>query len=71
MSSYNNNDNKLTSLLNEEVQIKEKLEKINVQENNSNVCAFNAIKLQSKINKLHNEIKNVILGKPDNDNSIA
>lgn len=72
MSCYNKNDSKLKFILNEEIKAKEDLEKFNNNKiQNSNVCDFNAIFLQNKIKKLHNEIKNIMTGKPDNDNNIA
>ena len=73
MSCYNRNDCKLKGILTEEKKIKENLEKINNNSTtqNNNVYDFNAIFLQNKINKLHHEIKNIMTGKPDNDNNIA
>lgn len=73
MSFYNKHDSKLKCILNEEIKTKEDLEKINNNNKtqNSNICDFNAIFLQNKINKLHHEIKNIMTGKPDNDNNIA
>lgn len=73
MSFHSKNDCKLKFILNEEMKIKKDLEKINNNKKiqNSNVCDFNAIFLQNKINKLHHEIKNIMTGKPDNDNNIA
>ena len=71
MSYYSKNNNKLNGILNEAIKTKEELEKLNNKKQNSNVCDFNAIFLQNKINKLHKEIKNIMTGKPDNDNTIA
>ncbi|MBQ9441193.1 MAG: hypothetical protein IJU54_02200 [Alphaproteobacteria bacterium] len=71
MSYYIKNNNKLNGLLTEEIKAKEELEKINNMKQNSNVCDFHEIFLQDKINKLHKEIKSIMSGYPDNDNTIA
>lgn len=73
MSHYNKNSSKLNCIINEEIKAKEDLEKINNNSKlqNNNICDFNAIFLQNKINKLHREIKNIMTGKPDSDNNIA
>lgn len=73
MSHYNKNSSKLNCILNEEIKAKEDLEKINnnSKSQNNNICDFNAIFLQNKINKLHREIKNIMTGKPDSDNTVA
>ena len=73
MFIYNKDKSKLSDILNEEGQLKKDLERLNKnnQQLNSNICDFKSIFLQNKINKLHSEIKNIMLGKSDNDNNIA
>lgn len=72
MSIYNKDNSKLNDIVQENLKLTKDLEVINNnKKTNSNICDFKSIFIQNKIKKLNSKIKNIIMGKPNNDNNIA